>query len=225
MQVNDPTFEPALSRQLQPNAHVGGQRRLSATDDDRHEKQVTFVDEARGHYLAPKMSSAHADITGQRILQVVHGCRIDIALNRRSLTHRLGERPRIHDLVGAAPDVREIPGGSMLTVCGYGLPVHHRLVHPASVEIRADRSLELVDECVHFVVGRHRCEVAVLVFHVSVERRDRRVDQLGHLDLLGQGFSSSVENEVVRTVETAIALGCHRARHIPCRRAPEWVPR
>src|SRR5207247_3372724 len=60
------------------------------------------------------------------------------------------------------------------------LPVDHHLVHPAPVEVGADPPLELVDEGVHLLIRRGPVEVAVLVRHVAVERRDRRVAQLGH---------------------------------------------
>ena len=49
------------------------------------------------------------------------------------------------------------------------LPDGHRLVHPAAVEVRADRPLEVVDERVHLLVGRRPVELAV-----ARRRRSRR---------------------------------------------------
>jgi hypothetical protein len=47
--------------------------------------------------------------------------------------------------------------------------------------VRADRSHEVVDKGVYLLVGRGPVELAVLVGDIAVERRDRRVDQLGHV--------------------------------------------
>ena len=61
------------------------------------------------------------------------------------------------------------------------LPVHHRFVHPAAVEVGADRRGELVDVRVNRLVrGGAPAEGTVLVFDVAVQRREHRVDQLGH---------------------------------------------
>jgi hypothetical protein len=52
--------------------------------------------------------------------------------------------------------------------------------NPAPVQVRANRPLEVVDERVHFLVRRRPIEPALRVLDVAVERRDHRVDQLGH---------------------------------------------
>ena len=87
------------------------------------------------------------------------------------------EGPRVHDLVGRPPDCAKSPPPTAHRPAS-GLPEDHRLVHPAPVEVGADRPLEVVDEGVHLLVGRGPVEVAVVVRDVAVERRDRRVDQL-----------------------------------------------
>ena len=61
-----------------------------------------------------------------------------------------------------------------------GLPDNHQLVHSASVEVGAEEPLQVVDEGEYLLVWHCPVEVAVLVRYVAVERRDRRVDQLGH---------------------------------------------
>ena len=92
------------------------------------------------------------------------------------------QRPGVHDLVGRLPDLRVVPDDGRLVGEGDGLPVGHHLVHPAPVEVGADRPLEVVDEAVHLLVRRGPVEVAVVVRDVAVERRERRVDQLGHAE-------------------------------------------
>jgi hypothetical protein len=64
-----------------------------------------------------------------------------------------------------------------------GLPVAHRLVHPPPVEIGADRTLQIVDERVYFLVGRRPVNVFFRVGSVAVERHDGRVDQSRHVSL------------------------------------------
>src|SRR5205085_11426034 len=55
--------------------------------------------------------------------------------------------PGVDDLVGRLPHLGEVAfDGSLVGKRVRGLPVDHRLVHPAPVEIRADRPLEVVDE-------------------------------------------------------------------------------
>ena len=58
------------------------------------------------------------------------------------------------------------------------------VVHPPAVEVGADRPLLLVHERVDLLVGHAPVEVPVRVRDEAVERRDRRVDQVGHDDLL-----------------------------------------
>jgi hypothetical protein len=49
------------------------------------------------------------------------------------------------------------------------LPVRHQLIHVATVEIRFDRSFEVVDESVHLIVRRRPVEVALLVRGVAIK--------------------------------------------------------
>jgi len=91
------------------------------------------------------------------------------------------QRLGVHDLLGRLPDLREVLNEGRLVRHGVrALPVDHRLVHPAPVEVGANRPLEVIDEGMHLLVRRSPVEVAVLVRYVAVERDDRRVDQLGH---------------------------------------------
>src|SRR5215210_3678336 len=88
-------------------------------------------------------------------------------------------------VTGHAP-VLSVPSPTPLKPLVYegvrSVPVEHHLIHPAPVEVGADRPLEVVDEGVHLLVRRSPVEVAVLVRYVAVERRDRQVDKLGHCE-------------------------------------------
>src|SRR6266508_4087468 len=83
-------------------------------------------------------------------------------------------------LSAAPPDLRVVPDERWLLRKVHGLPGKHHLIHPAAVEVGADRTLEFVDEGVYLLVRLGPVEVAGLIGNVAVERRDRRVDQLRH---------------------------------------------
>src|SRR5947209_5909548 len=53
-------------------------------------------------------------------------------------------------------------------------------IHPAPVQIGADRTLQVVDERVHLGVRGGPVEVSVGIRDVTVKGGDRRIDQLGH---------------------------------------------
>ena len=65
-------------------------------------------------------------------------------------------------------------------VAGRGLPVAHRLVHPAAEEVGADLALVVVDHLVQLVGRRGPREPALRVVDVAVEGGDRGVAQQGH---------------------------------------------
>ena len=50
----------------------------------------------------------------------------------------------------------------------------------APVEVGAYLPIEVVDEAMHFLVRNGPVEVAILVRYITIERRNRRVDQPGH---------------------------------------------
>jgi hypothetical protein len=88
--------------------------------------------------------------------------RVELSLDPRpGRGHRL-QRLRIDDLVGRSPDLSEgldVPGlvGEVIIV-----PVDHHFVQPSPEEVCATGPLELVDECVHLLVGLGPVEFAVL---------------------------------------------------------------
>ena len=88
---------------------------------------------------------------------------------------------RIHDLVGRSPYFYEVPDGERIVIGRLErLPVDHRLVHLASVEISAEFPLEIVYEGEHLFVGHALVKVAILIGRVAIERHDCRVHQLDH---------------------------------------------
>ena len=128
-----------------------------------------------------ELGAADADVAARRASLSARTASGSKARSIRGLRARgLLERRGVHDLLGAAPDLRVVAHHGGLAVGRHRLPDDHDLVHPAAVEVGPDRPLVVVDERVDLVVGRRPVEVAVLVGDVAVERGDRRVDQLGH---------------------------------------------
>jgi len=97
------------------------------------------------------------------------------------------QRVGVHDLLGRPPYLREVLLDWVVRHGVGGLPVDHRLVHPAAVEVGADRPLEVVDEGVRVLGRLGPVKVAVLVRYVAVERGDRRGDYLAMVILPSRG--------------------------------------
>ena len=88
----------------------------------------------------------------------------------------------VNDLFGPLPDLSEISANCPLVAAGTsGVPDHHRLVHPAPIEVGAYRSLEVVDEGMHLLIRRRPIELALAVLDVPIERCKGRIDQFGHV--------------------------------------------
>jgi hypothetical protein len=114
-------------------------------------------------------------------LQLENRVRFELPLDPRSGRGHGLQRSRIHNLLGRLPDRREVPhDGRLLGEARVRFPADHRLVQPTPVEVGADLPLQVGDERVHLVVRLRPTESALLVLDVAVERRYRRVDQLGH---------------------------------------------
>ncbi len=148
---------------------------------DGRDDQVVLVDQSGLDRLGGQAGAAHAYVAPGGRLHLPNRLGVEVPLDPRpGAGHRL-QRPRVDDLVGRLPDPGVLLQDGRLANEGFGrLPGHQHLVHPASEEVGAHRSLEVVDEGVHLLVRRRPVEVAVLVGHVAVERRDRRVDELRH---------------------------------------------
>src|ERR671911_884948 len=180
-EVDHAVAETALVQQLELQADIVGEELLAASDHDGCDEQLAFVDQPGPERVAGEVGTADRQLTFRRRLQLTDGLRVEVSLDPGPGRGRVLQRRGVHDLVGALPDLREVTHGLRLgSQSGVSLPADHRLVHAASVQVAADRPLEVVDEGVHLVVGHSPVEPAVVVLDVAIERCDRRVDQLGH---------------------------------------------
>ena len=64
MEMNYAAPEAALGQKLELDANVIRQRALSATDDDRDEKQVALIDQPCGDRLASESGTTDRDVAG-----------------------------------------------------------------------------------------------------------------------------------------------------------------
>src|SRR5207237_7139817 len=112
--------------------------------------------------------------------EFANGLRIEAAFDAGPRAGDGLQRRRVHDLVRRLPDLCVLTDECRLVgrVHG-GLPEDHRLVHAAPVEICADRALLRIDEAVDLFVGCRPVEVAARIGDVTVNRRDRRVEERG----------------------------------------------
>ncbi len=81
MQVDDAALEAVFVQELKLDANAIRQCALSASDEDRMEEQVAFVNQACGDCLAGEGRTANRDVTGRGLLELPDGCRIEIALD------------------------------------------------------------------------------------------------------------------------------------------------
>jgi hypothetical protein len=156
---------------------------LAAANHDRPEKQVALVDQAQGERLAGEVCTPDRDVSFGGLLEPADRIGVEVALDPGPRAGYRLEVPGVHDLLRRPPDLGEVPDHHRLIGAGaHGLPEDHRLVHPATVKVGADRPLEIVDKSVHLAVRRGPVEVARFVLDVPVERGDRCIDQLRHRD-------------------------------------------
>ena len=142
---------------------------------------MVLVDQPGIDRLGGKLWTANRDVAFRQRFHLPHRLWVEVALDPRPGAGHLLQRLRVHDLVGRLPYPRKVlRRGRMVEDGVRRLPVDHHFIHPASVEVRPDPALEVVDEGVHLLVRRSPIEAAALVCHVAVERSDRRVDQLNH---------------------------------------------
>src|SRR5438132_465534 len=149
----------------------------------RYERQRVLLGillQPRPERLIGEVGATHREVTSSCSFHLPDRFRVEVSLNSRPRAGHGLQRLLVHDLAGGPPNLREVPHELRFVRGRLGLPVDHHLVHPAPVEIGANRSLEVVDEGVQLLVRCGPVEVAVHVRYVAVERRDRRIDQLGH---------------------------------------------
>ena len=68
-EVNDSISEAALVQELERQSNVIRQCALSATDDNRTEQQVAFVDQACCYRLAGELWTADGDVAGRGLFE------------------------------------------------------------------------------------------------------------------------------------------------------------
>jgi hypothetical protein len=146
-----------------------GDRLIATAHDDRREEQLVFVDQSGLDRLGREIGTAHADVMFRLRLHLPDRSRVEGALDARALARHRLQRRGVHDLVGRPPNIGEVLHHGRLTRGVQRLPKDHHLVHAATVEVGTDRPLQLVDERVHFFVGRGPLEVALIVGDVAVE--------------------------------------------------------
>jgi hypothetical protein len=78
-EVHDAVDEPALVKELEIDACVGGQRRLAATDDYGPAEQVALVNQPRLDSLRGEVRASHGEIAGRRHPHVVYRARVEVA--------------------------------------------------------------------------------------------------------------------------------------------------
>jgi len=178
--VNHAVAETAFIEQFELEADIFGKGRFAASHHDGRDEQVALVDQRHLDRLGDEIGTAHGDVTS-RCLHLPDLFRVEVSLDPRPGAGHCLERLGVHDRVGRVPYLREVAHEGPLV--GKGLPGDHDLIHAAPVEIGAYRPLEVVDEGVHLLVRLSPVEVAVLVGDVAVQRRDRRVDQLGRHEI------------------------------------------
>ena len=142
--------------------------------------------------------AADAEVARGGLLEAADGFGVELAL-QAGPRRRTPSSVREYTILSAARQRRAKSRGDRRWLVSPRLPEGHRLVHPAPVEVRPDRALEVVHERVHLVVGRRPAEAAVAVGHVAVERRDRGVDQPRHDSTAARSSAISASSRATRS--------------------------
>src|SRR5438046_889488 len=95
-----------LIEELELRADAVGNTPGASAHGHGHEVEVTLIDQAGPQGLPREIRTADADVARGRLLQSLDRGRIEIALDACPRTGDLLEGPRVHDLVGRAPDRR-----------------------------------------------------------------------------------------------------------------------
>src|SRR4051812_24936265 len=164
VQVDHAAGEAMLVEQLEVEAQIGGQRGLAGADGDGVEVEVDLVDETVAQRLRGELRAADAEVGRRSGLELPDAVGFELALEPRARGGHALQRPRVDDLLGRPPDLCVLLRDGVRVALGRrGLPVGHRLVHPAAVEVGADRPLLGVDERMDLLVGRGPVEPAARI--------------------------------------------------------------
>src|SRR5579885_1072320 len=142
---------------------------------------MILVDEPGPNRVCGEGRTSHRNIESRLSLQLANRLRVEIRLQPRLRCRHGLTQVRIDDLVGRLPDPREVIRGRREAGNDFWrLPNRHRFVLLASIEIRADRAVEIGNERKCLLAWRRPIEVAV-IRDIAIQRRRRSVDQFGHL--------------------------------------------
>ena len=142
---------------------------------------MILVDEPGPDCMGGKGGTTHRKIVRQLSLQIANQLGIEFSLETRLRCRDDLQRFGIDDLVGRLPDPREVQHGRRQTRNDvWCLPNRQRLVHLASIEIRAGRAHQIVNEPEHFLVWYRPIEIAGFTRDEAIQRRRSEVDQFGH---------------------------------------------
>ena len=119
---------------------------------------------------AGEVGTADEYVMAGRRLQLPDRFRVEVPLDLRLGSGDRLQRPGVHDLVGRLPYPSEVPHeGRLGGEAGIGLPNHHRLVHPASVEMGASRTFEVVGESMHLLIRHGPVEFAGAILYIAIK--------------------------------------------------------
>jgi len=166
--------EASLLDQLEVQPYTIREEPFSAADNHVADDHLELVDKPRPYRLRCEFRTVNSDVTLGVGLEPPDGVGIEFTLDPRPGAARLAKGSGVDDLLRCLPLLRKVEHEPWLIGNRVrGLPVHHRLVHPASVQIRAELRRKVVDVGVHLFVFRSTpAKAAMLVFCVTVQRHD-----------------------------------------------------
>src|SRR6266702_2756015 len=143
-QVEGAAPEPAFAQQVQLYPDVVGEGPRATTHQDGHQEQVPLVDQPGPDRLPGEVGTPHREVPSRSRLHLPDRLGVEVPLDPRPGAGDRLQRPGVHDLVGPAPDLREVPHeGWLAGDRPVALPEHHHLVLPSPVQLRPDRPLEV----------------------------------------------------------------------------------
>src|SRR6266568_5287537 len=142
-QVNRAGAEAVFSQKLEVEPNAGRKASLSTADEHRYYEEVELVDETGVDRLRRQLCAANRKVTARSRLHLPDRVPVELPLKPGPDRCDGLKRSREDDLLRALPDRREVlHHRRLLGKVGWALPVGHRLVYTAPVQVRADRSFE-----------------------------------------------------------------------------------
>src|SRR5437867_2124925 len=166
-QVDCSGAETSRLKEFEIPSYGGSECRLSAADDHRVEKQVTFVDEIGFKRKSCQLGAANEDVVLRFALELPSRLGIELPLDTRDACPSACQRSREDDLLGLLPDPCEVTVFGRIAL-HRRIPVRHRLIESPPKEMGSDRSHQLSDE-IEYLIGIAPIEGAGAVLDVTVE--------------------------------------------------------